>query len=119
MCAPLLNRLVALILTVALTVMGVAAASARGQTTVDGHALAHCSAGGLVQPTLDAKGHPTGGKHLCPDLAAGLFATAAMAAADTAAPALFFYAPLDPVRADLPAGSPNAVPQARGPPVSL
>ena len=80
MCAPLLNRLVALILTVALTVMGVVAASARGQTTVDGHALAHCSAGGLVQPTLDAKGHPTGGKHLCPDLAAGLFATAALAA---------------------------------------
>lgn len=119
MCAPLLNRLVALILTVALTVMGVVAASARGQTTVDGHALAHCSAGGLVQPTLDAKGHPTGARHLCPDLAAGLFATAALAAADAAAPALVFSTLLVSSRSAHIAGLPSARPQARGPPVSL
>lgn len=119
MYAPLLNRLVALILTVALTVMGVAAASARGQTTSGGHALVHCSAGGLVQPTLDAKGHPTGARHLCPDLAAGLFATAALAAADVAAPALVFSAPLVSLRSAHITGSPSARPQARSPPVLL
>lgn len=113
-----LNRLIALILALALAIMGVAAASAKGQTTIGGHALAHCSAGGLVQPTLDAKGKPTGARHLCPDLAAGLLAASALVPATVAAPAGILLSGPAVQAAPIPAGSPGSAAQARGPPVS-
>lgn len=62
----------AVLLTVALTLTGIVAASARGQVRAGGEVLVLCSAGGPVQLTRDAGGRPTGGSHLCPDLAPGL-----------------------------------------------
>jgi hypothetical protein len=50
------------------------AASARGQTAVNGQVVILCSGGGLVQVSLDASGNPAGPAHLCPDLALGLLA---------------------------------------------
>lgn len=64
--------LVGLLLAVTVTAMGLAAAAARGQTVINGRVAVLCTGGGLVQISLDEAGHPTGGSHLCPDLAASL-----------------------------------------------
>lgn len=119
MTARAMNRLIALILAAALAAMGFAAAAARGQTMAGGQVLVLCSANGIVQPTLDPGGEPTGAKHLCPDLALGLLAAFDVAVPDVAAPALALAAEL-PSRGDsLPSGWPGTLPQARGPPFLL
>lgn len=119
MTARAMNRLIALILAAALAAMGFAAAAARGQTMAGGQVLVLCSANGIVQPTLDSDGGPTGANHLCPDLAPGLLAALDVAVPDVAAPALALAAELPAPGVALPAGSTGALPQARGPPVSL
>ncbi|MCT8330558.1 hypothetical protein [Albidovulum sediminis] len=73
----------AVALALALVLTGFAAASARGRA-VDGAGttIVLCSAGGLLQVTLDAKGNPTGESHLCPDLAFSLIAAVSLSPAE-------------------------------------
>lgn len=73
-------------LALLLAVSSLVAASARGQTVVNGRAIVLCSGGGLVQPGLDGSGNPTGSTHLCPDLALGLLAALELPAPDLARP---------------------------------
>ncbi len=106
----------AIALALALVLTGFAAASARGRA-VDGAGatLVLCSAGGLLQVTLDAQGNPTGESHLCPDLAFSLIAAVSFSPAE-----------VDPVRVpdrlaasfeiDLPCGHPVPERSARAPP---
>ncbi len=53
----------------------------------DGQVLVLCSAGGVVQVTLDETGQPTGTRHLCPDLAPALVAGLLAAAPEMVRPA--------------------------------
>ena len=119
MTARVLNRLIALILAAALFALGVAAASARGQTTAGGQVLVFCSADGLVQATIDAEGQPTGGKHLCPELAAGLLGAAALAAPGVPAPMAMLLAEAHPPVLALCPKAVRAAPRARGPPIAV
>ncbi len=82
-----LRTILALTLALSLAGMSVLAASARGQTRAGGEVLVLCSGGGLVQITLDANGEPTGGAHLCPDLALGLLAALSLVAVAIERPA--------------------------------
>ncbi len=114
-----MQSLVALVLAVSMTVMGYAAAVARGQTTVDGQVLVLCSGGGLVQVTLDANGEPTGNSHLCPDLAFGLMAALEITPPDVAAPTDVISEALLPLVVAERRDQARVVSQARGPPVRL
>lgn len=118
MTARPLRFLVAVLLTVTLTAMGFAAASARGQTVVRGQVMVLCSGGGLVQVTLDAEGRPTGDSQLCPDLAAYVIAAHALAPVAILRPTSLAarIAPAAPART---AGIGAGTPRARDPPVSV
>ena len=116
MRAPSFRRLVALVLTVSLTAMGLAAASARGQTRAEGRVMVLCSGGGLVQVTLDEDGSPTGETHLCPDLAASLLASVQLALPEVARPVTFAEA-LEAETASHSTFPARAISRARGPPV--
>lgn len=117
MCRGPVQRLVALVLAVALTAMGVAAASARGQTMVGGQVAVLCSGGGIVQLALDADGNPTGESHLCPDLAAALLGAFRIALPAIARPEGAGEA-LAPVQPRFAPFAPRAASRARGPPVA-
>jgi hypothetical protein len=68
------HQFLCLSLALLLAATGLVAASARGQTVVNGQVVILCSGGGPVQLSLDASGNTTGPAHLCPDLALGLLA---------------------------------------------
>jgi len=111
----LVQRLIAVVLAVSLTVMGLAAAMARGQVLAGGQVVVLCSGGGLVQITLGADGAPTGDSHLCPDLAASLLAAYDLAVPEVARPDGLAEA-LEPAPARRLSHAPRAVSRARGPP---
>lgn len=111
------QQLVALVLAVAVTAMGVAAASARGQVIVGGQAVVLCSGGGIVQLTLDAEGNPTGESHLCPDLAAALLGAFRIALPAIVRPESTGEA-LAPVPPRYLSFAPRFAVRARGPPVA-
>ena len=111
------QHFVAVVLAVAVTAMGVAAASARGQAVAGGQAVVLCSGGGIVQVALDADGNPTGDSHLCPDLAAALLGAFRITLPSIARPESAGEA-LAPVRAHFLAFAPRAAWRARGPPVA-
>ena len=119
MTVRVLNRLIALILVAALSALGVAAASSRGQTVAGGQVLILCSADGVVQTTLDAEGRPTGGRHLCPDLAPGLLDAAALTPPAVAAPMTILPAEAHPPALAIGPTAVRAAPQARGPPIAV
>lgn len=113
-----LQSLIALILAVSLAAMGLAAATARGQTAAGGRIVVLCSGGGIVQATLDAGGIPTGQSHLCPDLALSLLAAISLAPPAVARP----DSPAEPLAARTPghaAFTSPAATRARGPPVQV
>ncbi|WP_413869253.1 hypothetical protein [Albidovulum sp.] len=116
MRAPSFRRLVALVLTVSLTAMGLAAASARGQTMSGGRVMVLCSGGGLVQVALGEDGSPTGESHLCPDLAASLLAGVQLALPEVTRPDSLAEA-LDAAPLDHSVFPPRGTCRARGPPV--
>lgn len=116
MRAPPFRSLIALVLAVSLTAMGLAAASARGQTLTGGRVMVLCSGGGLVQVALGEDGSPTGESHLCPDLAASLLASVQLAPPEVARPATLAEA-LVAVASDHPVFPARAALRARGPPV--
>ncbi len=119
MTGVLARKTVALILILAMTAMGFAAAAARGQTDLGGQVVVLCSGGGLVQVTLDESGAPTGETHLCPDLAFGLLAALEVSPPDVARP---FVAATDApgaVADVVPHGRAPGAAQARGPPVRI
>lgn len=117
MTARALRQMIALLLAVTVTAMGFAAASARGQTVVGGQVVVLCSDGGLVQVTLDADGNPTGGSHLCPDLAAALLAAHALALPEVSRPETLATR-VTALQPRLLASHPVPHALARGPPVS-
>ena len=119
MTVRVLNRLIALILVAALSALGVAAASSRGQTVAGGQVLILCSADGVVQTTLDAEGRPTGGRHLCPDLVTGLLDAAVLTAPAVAAPMTILPAEAHPPALAIGPTAVRAAPQARGPPIAV
>ena len=114
-----LQSLVALILTVAMTVMGYGAAAARGQTTVEGRVLVLCSGGGLIQITLDENGQPTGQSHLCPDLAYSVLAAIDSVPPQVMAPARVLSETLHPAQKATLRADRHTRPNARAPPVRL
>lgn len=114
-----LQSLVALILAVAMTVMGYGAAAARGQTTIEGRVLVLCSGGGLVQITLDENGQPTGQSHLCPDLAYGVLAAIDSPPPQVTAPACVVSETLRPAKKATVRVGRHTRPNARAPPVRL
>ena len=109
------HNILCLSLALLLAATSLVAASARGQTVVNGRAVILCSGGGLVQLGLDASGNPTGPAHLCPDLALGL-----LTALDLPAPDLLL--PQGRVEAIHPTGQSHCTERnvpacgARGPP---
>jgi hypothetical protein len=117
MTARPVRNLIAAVMCLALTAMGLAAAMARGQTQIGGQVAVLCSGGGLVQITLDAKGEPTGGTHLCPDLAVSLLAAVDLAPPQVTAPDAP-YATFLPQPARVSASRVPQALRARGPPVS-
>lgn len=114
-----LQRLLALVLAVSLTAMGLATAMARGQVLSGGQVLVLCSGGGLVQITLDAEGAPTGDSHLCPDLAYGLLAALEVSPPDVARPVAAVTDAGRAVADVVLHGQAPVVAQARGPPVRI
>ena len=56
----LAHHFLCLSLSLSLFAVSLLAASARGQTVVNGQAVILCSGGGLVQAGRDASGHPAG-----------------------------------------------------------
>jgi hypothetical protein len=116
MPAPSFRSLIALVLAVSLTAMGLAAASARGQTRAEGRVMVLCSGGGLVQVALGADGTPTGESHLCPDLAVSLLASAQLALPEVARPATFAES-LEAAGFSHSVFLPRGASRARGPPV--
>lgn len=115
-CGPI-QHFVAVVLAVSLTAMGVAAASARGQTVVNGQFTVLCAGDGLVQIALDADGNPTGESHLCPDLAAGLLGVFRLVLPEVSRPEGLAES-LVPVPARFPSFARRAISRARGPPLS-
>lgn len=113
-----LRSLVALILAVAMTVMGYGAAAARGQTTFEGRVLVLCSGGGLVQITLDENGQPTE-SHLCPDLAYSILAAIESVPPQVMAPACVVSETLHPAQKATLRAERHTRPNARAPPVRL
>ncbi|WP_413874410.1 hypothetical protein [Albidovulum sp.] len=116
MPAPSFRSLIALVLAVSLTAMGLAAASARGQTRAEGRVMVLCSGGGPVQVALGEDGSPTGESHLCPDLAASLLASAQLALPEVARPTTFAVA-LEAETVSHSTFPARAISRARGPPV--
>lgn len=113
------RKTVAVILILAMTAMGFAAAAARGQTVLGGQVVMLCSGGGLVQVTLDETGAPTGDTHLCPDLAFGLLAALEVSPPDVARPMLDATEAPRTVAGVVLHGQAPVVAQARGPPVRI
>lgn len=111
--------LTALVLAMSIMAMGLLAASARGQILAGGQVLALCSAGGLVQATVDAEGRPTGERHLCPDLAPGLLAALGVSAPEVVTALMVLAADMPGSGAASSAGLPGAAPKARAPPVPV
>jgi hypothetical protein len=68
------HNILNLSLALLLVATSLLAASARGQTAVNGQPVILCSAEGLIQVSLDSNGDQEGLAHLCPDLALGLLA---------------------------------------------
>lgn len=115
-CGPI-QHFVAVVLAVSLTAMGLAAASARGQTVVNGQFAVLCAGGGVVQIALDADGSPTGDSHLCPDLAASLLGAFRLVLPEVSRPEGLAES-LVPVPARFLSFAPRAMSRARGPPVA-